>query len=305
MMLDHARLGGQENCSAGSLTGQVDILDIIHKLSLDKSHFEIQNDNCLTLVTMVRILSQKDPSSIIQQIDNAVQQECTMWTAEQGVLSNIDAISVVDVNVGQTLRHVLFSEEFQDRDFEERQHIIVSKGGRLLTVQPVVRRIKDYVLGMVESIHNFSAGLLAIDMPAGSAGLLRVIAKKFYDDEDSCGDPVVPIITQGDTSTPPVVSVEITDGHGICEISLYNLGDQDLFFSENPIRKSAQLHKGNFLIRGRTDGEVPKHNCNTVPARGFAYLAIIQTDGEENDPEIQLKDVNGKVVVAFTLQFRQ
>jgi hypothetical protein len=42
-----------------------------------------------------------------------------------------------------------------------------------------------------------------------------------------------------------------------------------------------------------------------VPARGFAYLAIIQTDGEENDPEIQLKDVNGKVVVAFTLQFRQ
>jgi len=85
-------------------------------------------------------------------------------------------------------------------------------------------------------------------------------------------------------------------------VMLYNLGDQDLFFSDNQIRKSAQLHEGNFLIRGRSDTEVPKHDKSTMPARGFGYLEKFRTDWEENHTEYQLKHVNGKVVVAFALQ---
>jgi len=201
--------------------------------------------------------------------------------------------------------HVLFSAEFRHRDFEERLTIEVAKGGGFRGVHPVPRRINDYVSHLVKSVEDFSAGLLALNMLAGSSSLLCVIVKEFYNDEDSCGDTVVPNITQGDTLTAPTVSVEMSDNYEICEISLYNLGDQDLFFSDNQIRKSAQLHEGNFLIRGRTDIEVPKHDWNTVPARGFGYLAEFQTDWEENYTEYQLKDVNGKVVVTFALQFRQ
>jgi len=305
MMLTQPRLGGKKDCLAGALTGQEEVLNIIGSLCLRKGHLDIQKDNCQALVTTVRVLSDKDPSSIIERIDNADYKNCTMWTAEEGVLSNIEAISVVDKDVRQTLRHVLFSGEFKDRDFEERRNIPVGKGGRLRGIPPVARRISDYVSDLVKSINNFSASLVAIDMPAGSSSLLCVIVKEFYDEEDSCGDTVVPKITQGDTLTAPSVSVEMSDNYEICGISLYNLGDQDLFFSDNQIRKSAQLHQGNFLIRGRTDTEVPKHDFNTVPARGFAYLARIQTDWEENDPEFQLKDINGKVVVTFALQFKQ
>jgi len=302
---DH--IGGKKDCLAGALAGQEEVLDSISisGLCLRKSDLDIQKENCQTLVATVRVLLQKDPLSIVERIDDNAYKKSITRTAEEAVLRNIDAINVVNEDVRQTMRHVLFSAEFRHRDFRERRGISVAKGGGFRAVQPVSGRINDYVSDLVESVECFSAGLLALNMLAGSSSLLCVIVKGFYDDEDSCGDIIVPKITQADTLTPHTVSVEMSDNYEIGEISLYNLGDQDLFFSENRIRKSAQLHKGNFLIRRRTDTEVPKHDWNTVPARGFGYLAEIRTYWQGNYKEYHLKDVNGKVVVTFALQFKQ
>jgi len=300
---DH--IGDKTDCLPGALAGQDEVLDTISSLCLRKSDLDIQKENCQTLVATVRVLLQKDPLSIVERIDNAGWKKSITGTAEEGVLSNIDAIGVVNEDVRQTMRHVLFSAEFRHRDFRERRGISFAKGGGFRGVQPMPRRINDYVSDLVECVEDFSAGLLALNMLAGSSSLICVIVKGFYDDEDCCGDTVAPKITQVDTLTAPTVSVEMSDSYEICEISLYNLGDQDLFFSDNQIRKSAQLHEGNFLIRGRTDTEVPKHDKNTVPARGFGYLRKFQTNWEAHYTEYQLKDINGKVVVTFALQFTQ
>jgi len=304
-MLVQPRLGNMERCLAKSLAGQTDVLQMIYNMCLTKSTLDVQNDNCQTLTTMLQTLLQKDPSTIIEKINIVLYNKSTIRTAEQGVLCNINAIGVLDVDVGQTLQHVLFSREFQNRDFEERRRISVPGCGRLRTLPPMPTRINSYVSGMVETIHNFSAGLLAIDMPAGSCGLLCVMVNQFCDHDDSCGELVVPTITQGGSLTTPAVSVSIAPEYEICKISLYNLGDRDLFFSGNPFAKSAQLHTGDFVIRRGTDGVVPKHDSNAVPARGFVYLETIYIDAEETTPEFHLQDVNGKVVVTFALQFGQ
>jgi hypothetical protein len=299
MMLADRRLGDTTDCSAG----QEQVLDMGSSLCPRKSDLDVQKGNCQTLVATVRVLLQQDPLSIIERINNAGYKQSIAFTAEEGVLSNIASINVVDEDVRQTMLHVLYSAEFRHREFEERREISIAKGGGFRSVHSVPRRIHDYVSHLVKSVEDFSAGLLALNMLAGSSSLLCVIVKEFYDEDDSCGDTVVPKITQGDMWTAPKVSVDMSDNYEICEISLYNLGDQDLFFSDNQILKSAQLHEGNFLIRGHTDTEVPKHDRNTVPASGFGYLEKFQRDWEENYIEYQLKDVNGTVMVTLALQF--
>ena len=264
-----------------------------------------QKKNCKALVDLVNGLLQKDPLGIMPAINNAIRKKRTAWTAEEGVISSIDAIGVMDKDIAQTLRHVLFSEEFQDREFQARRNIPLVKGMRSEFEIPDSTQINYYVSNMIKSIEMFSDRLLAFDTPTGSSGLLCVIVKEFYDTGDCCGDSVVPTITQGDTSTTPVVSVKMQDSYEICGISLYNLGDQDLFFSENEIRKSAQLHNGDFLMRGRADTEVPKHNSNIVPANGFGILYRMQTDWEEETIEYHLQDANGKIAVTFNLHFKR
>lgn len=305
MMLSQARLGANKYCLASDLAGQTDVIQMISNMCLKKSTLDIQEENCQTLMTMVQNLLQKQPSSIIELVENAVNKSRTMWTAEQGVVSNIDAISIVDIDVAQTLRHAQFSREFQCRNFQERREIKFYKRAPLRALPPVSKRIANYVSRMVESINTFSAGLIAINMAAGASGLLCVRVKQLYDANDLCGETVVPTTTQGVSLTAPAVSVQLEEDFTVCQISLYNLGDKDLVFSGNPITQSAQLHEGNFLFRRKTDGEVPKHDCNTLPAGGIAFLEGIEKDGEEINHEFHLKDVDGNVVVTFTLQFAQ
>ena len=263
-----------------------------------------QRGNCKILVDMVSDLLKKDPLSIMPGISNAVLKNSTAWTAEEGVLGNIGAISVIDEDTAQTLRHVLFSEEFQNRDLQARRDIARAKGINSGTAVSESKRIMDYVSKMITSIEMFSSRLVAIELPTGSSGLLCVVVKEFYDADDFCGDPVVPTITQGDSSATPLVSVRMEDYFQICGLSLYNLGDQDLLFSGSEFRRSAELHNGDFLMRGRAK-EVPEHDSGIVPANGFAFLYRIQTDWEEDPIVYHLVDAKDKIIVTFNLHFKK
>ena len=303
MMLAHSRLGNGTDCRAGMLAGQDLVLDMIRKMCLVKSAMDTQKQNCENLLSIVRALARKDPSSIIAKIDNAREQSNTHMTAEEGVLGHLGVLEM-NKDEQETLRHMFFSTEFENRGLIERRRMSYPKVSSRFTEQSVSERIENYTAGMIYCVQTFPTKLVSVTMPSGASCLLRVIANEHYDDDDEDGNILHTNITQGDNLRAPVVSFDSTYGcstGGFYAISLYNLGTEDLLFSDDPIEKSAQLHEGDFLFRCNVNSEVPKHNNNIVPGHGFGFLPRFPESETENGFEFHLRDVNNKVVLTFVL----
>jgi len=314
MMATHARLGDKIDCVARVLDGQDLVFDIIRQLSLTKDAADIHKDNSARLVIKTKALLNKPMYAILAKIDNAVDKQKMDSTAEEGVVANLDVFCVHDVSSltedeQVTLRHMLFSTEFIDRQFDNR-YIYRYPGGVSVyrDNQDGRRRMTKYVSNMIERLEYFSAGLFTLTMSSGSSYKLCLIVKQSrlsetdFDHYTTRGDCIIPIITEQVASAKACVVLR-SPMHFFCQISLYNLDDQDLVLSGNPIRESAQLHRDDFRIRQSEDDEIPMHNSNVVPAHGFGNLHEIACPKGRQRREYHLKDVNNKVVLTFVMQY--
>ena len=250
---------------------------------------------------MVRDLALEDQSILIEKIYRAEDDE--QHTAEQDVLGHLGVFEM-DQHTQETLRHVLYSTEFLGRGLIERRRIAYGGMLRPFHPEPESTQIQTYIARMINCVQYFSNSLVSIAMPSNASCLLCVVAIEHYDDEDEGGEALLTEIKQGDAFNVPIVTFHPRSRYsmyGFQTVSLYNLGDQDLSFSCDPIVQSAQLHEGDFLFRGRVNTEVPKHDKNILPGRGFGCLFPFPSCRTESHTEHHIRDVNNKVVLKFVL----
>jgi len=242
MMATHARLGDNIDCVARVLDGQDLVFDIIRQLSLTKDAADIHKDNSARLVIKTKALLDKSMYTILAKIDNAVEKQRMDSTAEEGVVANLDVFCVHDVSSltedeQVTLRHILFSTEFAHRLFMNRYSYRYPGGGSVYRDNRHDHiRIEEYVSNMVKRIEYFSAGLFTLNMPSGSPHTLCLIAKHSKSSKTDSNhyinrnDYIIPIITEQVASAKACVVLR-SPMHFFCQISIYNLDDQDLVLS--------------------------------------------------------------------------
>jgi len=301
MMLSQSRLGSGTNCAAASLAGHDLVLDKIRQMCLVTSALDIQKQECELLISIVRSLAHMDPSLVIAKIDSA--KNCEHQTAEQDVLRHLKVFGMEETGQ-ETLRNVLFSTEFEERGPRERRKTPYARLSRSSAEESESTRIEQYVADMIYYVQNFSMNLVSVALPSNASCLLCVVANEHYDEDDELGEKLVPQITLGDALHAPLVSFKnnyACSTYAFYTISLYNLGCEDLSFSCDLIRQSAQLHEGDFLLRGDVDTEVPKHDNNTIPGQGFGFLPQFPCSRKGSLFEYHIRDVNNKVVLTFVL----
>jgi hypothetical protein len=302
MMLSQSRLSSGTNCAAASLAGHDLVLDKIRHMCLVTSALDMQKQKCELLISIVRALAHMDPSLIIAKIDRA--KNCQHQTAEQDVLGHLGVFEM-EQNGQQTLRNVLFSTEFQERGLIERRKTPYARMSRSSRAEESEStRIEKYTADMIYYVQNFSKNLVSVALPSNASCLLCVVANEHYDDDDEQGEKLLAQITLGDALHTPLVSLRnnyASSTGAFYTISLYNLGSEDLSFSCDPIRHSAQLHEGDFLLRGEVDTDIPKHDNNIIPGRGFGFLSRFPCSRKGRLLEHHIRDVNNKVVLTFVL----
>jgi len=301
MMSTHPRLGSGTDCQAGSLAGNDLVLDRIRHMGLVPSAIDTQKQSCELLISIVRALALEDQSILIEKIYSAEGHQ--QHTAEQDVLGHLGVFEM-NQDTQETLRHVLYSTEFQERGLIERRRTPYARSMRPVHQEPESTQIQKYIADMIYCVQNFSMSLVSITLPSNASCLLCVVAREHYDDDDEEGETLLTNMKQGDALHAPIVTFDPRNGYstyGFHTVSLYNLGDQDLSFSCDPIVQSAQLHGGDFLFRGDVDTEVPKHDKNILPGRGFGCLYPFPSCRRESHTEYHIRDVNNKVVLTFVL----
>jgi len=312
-------LGGNIDCAAQCLEGHELILDMIRNLCLTKNAADIHKDNCVLLIRKVRKLQDYIPFENKVRIFNAIEKQNINYTVHDRLLANLgvfcsNGIFTLSNNQEETLQQMLLATEFMNRCFENRvinRHLNTT--ARVSDEEIDSTSIRDYVSNITQRLELFSAGLFTLNRPSSPSYTMCLILKQSAhvtdvgDSDNSCTHQyLVPRITERDAPGKiTALLLQPSRGYKFLQIYLYNLSDQDLLLSRNPLRSSAQLCTDDFVVRQRVDGDIPKHDANTVPAHGFGYLNEIVLKQDFTTLEHDLMDAHGKVVVTIMVQYKK